>query len=103
MPVLSQAACGSYSGPETASDGERDRHGDSDTWTPEDSEHAEHCAYAVSNGHQLRWTRHILIRELHALTGSMRLPFRVRERQHAGVICLPRLRTGKVAIEVTRS
>ena len=44
----------------------------------------------------MQWTRNILSREYHAsaLTGSMRLLFRVRERarEHAAVICLPRLR-----------
>ena len=56
---------------------------------PREREHA-----AASDEHQLQWTRNILSREYHAsaLTGSMRLLFRVREREHAAVICLPRLR-----------
>jgi hypothetical protein len=52
--------------------------------------------HAASDEHQPQWTRNILSREYHAspsaLTGSMRLLFRVREREHAAVICLPRLR-----------
>ena len=53
--------------------------------------------------HQPQWTRNILSREYHAsaLTGSMRLLFRVREREHAAVICLPRLR--KVASSGSRN
>jgi hypothetical protein len=77
MPVLSQAVCGSYSGSDSSGDSER--------------EHA-----AVSDEHQLQWTPHTLCttlsREFHALTGSMRLLFRIRERENAAVICLKRLR-----------
>jgi hypothetical protein len=62
--------------------GNRGRFGASDSRFPSESEH------------QPQWTRNILSREYHAsaLTGSMRLLFRVREREHAAVICLPRLR-----------
>jgi hypothetical protein len=47
----------------------------------------------LSDEHQPQWTQHTLSREFHALTGSMRLLFRVRVRvrgrEHAAVICLP--------------
>jgi hypothetical protein len=50
---------------------------------------------SASEHQPAQWTRNILLSgEYHAsaLTGSMRLLFRVREREHAAVICLPRLR-----------
>jgi hypothetical protein len=86
--VLSQAACARAGGSESYSESLRVR----------EREHAAATNDSESE-HQLQWTRNILSREYHAsaltLAGSLhasalRVPFRVREREHAAVICLSR-------------